>query len=89
MDLVACAEARVHELETMHHTEMCPDGYGCVQFGKDRRTAADAGARGKRQMKQRDAYKIFLKMCPINRYRLNAGQTTGLNYSLWKGQKEE
>ena len=39
------AEARVHELETTHRTEMCSDGYDCVQLGKARKAAADAEER--------------------------------------------
>lgn len=37
--------ARIHELETMHRTEMCSDGYDCVQLGKARKAAADAEER--------------------------------------------
>lgn len=30
------AEARVNELETLHRTEMCEDGWDCVALGKER-----------------------------------------------------
>ena len=57
-DLLAraeAAEARVHELETTHLTEMCSDGYDCVQLGKARKAAADAEARAEKAEKERDA----------------------------------
>lgn len=57
-DLLAraeAAEARVHELETTHRTEICADGYDCVQLGKARKAAADAAARAEKAEKERDA----------------------------------
>lgn len=39
-NLIARAEAaenRVHDLETLHRTEMCEDGYDCVELGKVRK----------------------------------------------------
>ena len=49
------AEARVHELETTHRTEMCSDGYDCVQLRKARKAVADAEARAEKAEKERDA----------------------------------
>ena len=49
------AEARVHELETTHRTEMCSDGYDCVELGKARKAAADAEARAEKAENERDA----------------------------------
>ena len=39
-DLIAraeAAEARMHDLETTHRTEMCENGYDCVELGKARK----------------------------------------------------
>lgn len=57
-DLLAraeAAEALVHELETTHRTEMCSDGYDCVQLRKARKAVADAEARAEKAEKERDA----------------------------------
>lgn len=47
--------ARIHELETTHRTEMCSDGYDCVQLEKARKAVADAEARAEKAERERDA----------------------------------
>lgn len=57
-DLLAraeAAEARVHELETLHRTEMCESGYDCVELGKVRKELEEAEARAEKAEKERDA----------------------------------
>lgn len=39
------AEARAHELETTHRTEMCEDGFDCVELGKVRKELEAAKAK--------------------------------------------
>lgn len=54
-DLLARAEAaetRVHELETTHRTEICEDGYDCVELGKVRRKLEAAEDRAEKAQTQ-------------------------------------
>lgn len=39
------AEARVRDLEAQHRTEMCENGYDCVELGKARAAAVEARAK--------------------------------------------
>ena len=43
-DRALTAEARVHELEAQHRTEMCENGYDCVILGKERSRVESAEA---------------------------------------------
>ena len=99
LERAEAAEARVHELETTHRTEMCSDGYDCVQLGKTRKAAADAEARAEKAEKERDAAVSDLRGCAIEScaecmyclYRTAKSFcwncTDGSNWK-WKGQKE-
>lgn len=46
------AETRVHELETTHRTEICEDGYDCVELGKVRRKLEAAEDRAEKAQTQ-------------------------------------
>ena len=63
-DLLAraeAAEARAHELETTHRTEMCEDGFDCVELGKVRKELDAAEKRAEKAEKEVDHYKQFLQ----------------------------
>lgn len=54
-DLLARAEAaetRVHELETTHRTQICEDGYDCVELGNVRRKLEAAEDRAEKAQTQ-------------------------------------
>lgn len=48
--------ARVHELETLHRTEMCESGYDCVELGKVRKELEEAEARAEKA--EREIYRL-------------------------------
>ena len=55
------AEVRAHELETTHRTEMCEDGFDCVELGKVRKELESAEERAEKAEKEVDYYKQFLQ----------------------------
>lgn len=65
-DLLAraeAAEARVHELETMHRTEMCESGYDCVELGKARNSLKDAEDRLEKAEKMLHSELSYFSQC--------------------------
>ena len=55
------AEARVQDLETTHRTEICEDGYDCVELGKVRKALESAEARAEKAEREVGQYKQFLQ----------------------------
>ena len=55
------AEARVLELETSHRTELCENGYDCVELGKVRKALAEAEARAEKADREIERLKEIMR----------------------------
>lgn len=89
-DLARAAQAHLHELETTHRTEMCSDGYDCVELGEARKAAMEAENRAMAAEKERDEaitdMKIFIHLF---KKIVSSSEIPESLYLKWQSQMEK